>query len=105
MVFGTPTASDLVTKSPTVQLDHASGSVFAVGETSVTATATDDAGNTASCQFVVAVSPMKPNSLPVAQNVLVTTNANTSVTVMLSAVDPDGDVLTYRLVTPPAHGT
>ncbi|WNG53835.1 HYR domain-containing protein [Archangium gephyra] len=54
--FGDATASDGVS-SPGVTYSHASGSTFLVGETVVTATATDAAGNTASCSFRVTVNP------------------------------------------------
>ncbi len=46
-----------------------------------------------------------PNWAPVAQNVTVTTNENTSAQVTLSATDQDSsDTLTYLLVAPPQHG-
>jgi len=41
--------------SPAVTTNVASGSVFPVGTTTVTATATDDKGNSSSCQFTVTV--------------------------------------------------
>jgi HYR domain/Galactose oxidase, central domain len=59
-----PTASDnchVASLSP----DHASGSTFPMGETTVTYTATDDAGNTATCSFKVTV---VDNTLPVITN-------------------------------------
>lgn len=48
------TASDNCS-TPTITYDHASGSVFSVGTTTVTATATDAAGNHSSCNFHVTV--------------------------------------------------
>lgn len=39
----------------------ASGSFFSIGETTVQCTATDQAGNTASCSFLVNVLPYEPN--------------------------------------------
>lgn len=48
-------ASDAVTPSPSVVGSPASGSFFALGSTTVTATATDDASNLARCTFVVTV--------------------------------------------------
>ncbi len=48
-------ASDLVTASPIIQYSAASGSTFALGATTVTATAEDGVGNTQSCQFDVTV--------------------------------------------------
>ncbi|XXF75309.1 HYR domain-containing protein [Myxococcaceae bacterium GXIMD 01537] len=50
-----PTAVDAVTASPGVTTSHASGSTFALGETLVTLTAKDEAGNEASCRFTVTV--------------------------------------------------
>jgi MYXO-CTERM domain-containing protein len=41
--------------SPTVRYSHASGSVFALGETMVDVTATDGSGNAATCAFSVTV--------------------------------------------------
>jgi hypothetical protein len=48
-------ASDSCDSTPDVVTSKASGSSFNVGTTVVTATATDDAGNTASCSFSVTV--------------------------------------------------
>ena len=52
--FPAATASDNCS-TPTITYDHASGSVFSVGTTTVTATATDAAGNHSSCSFHVSV--------------------------------------------------
>lgn len=41
--------------TPTITYNHASGSVFPVGTTTVTATATDAAGNPSSCTFNISV--------------------------------------------------
>ncbi|WP_244219674.1 kelch repeat-containing protein [Corallococcus interemptor] len=51
----TPTATDAVTASPGVTSSPASGAAFPAGNTTVTVTATDDAGNTAQCTFQVRV--------------------------------------------------
>ncbi|ATB29454.1 ELWxxDGT repeat protein [Melittangium boletus] len=48
-------ATDSVTASPEVTYSHPSGVLFPVGETRVTATAADAAGNTRSCTFRVTV--------------------------------------------------
>ena len=45
------------------------------------------------------------NQPPVATNSSVTTPQNTPVGATLTATDPDGDPLTYSVVTGPAHGT
>ncbi|MBK6990137.1 MAG: HYR domain-containing protein [Bacteroidetes bacterium] len=55
-------ASALDNCSATISYSPASGSVFPVGTTTVTATATDPAGNAASCNFTVTV---VDNELPV----------------------------------------
>jgi hypothetical protein len=53
--FTTPTATDTCDTSVPVSVSQASGSVFPVGTTTVTASAADDSGNTASCSFHVTV--------------------------------------------------
>lgn len=55
-----PTAADIVDATPSVACLPASGSTFAVGSTTVTCTATDDSGNTASGSFVVRVTHVPP---------------------------------------------
>ncbi|MCX6878404.1 MAG: DUF6288 domain-containing protein [Verrucomicrobia bacterium] len=52
----------------------------------------------------VTVSP-DPNRAPVPQNQSLTTPLNTDVSITLAATDPNGDPMTYAVVTPPAHGT
>ena len=49
------TASDSCDSSVPVVLSHASGSIFPVGTTTVSASATDDGNNSASCSFTVTV--------------------------------------------------
>jgi len=49
------TATDLVTASPAISFAPASGGTFPIGTTTVTVTATDSAGNAASCTFRVTV--------------------------------------------------
>ena len=55
VTYPAATASDNCSSTPTITYDHASGSVFPVGTTTVTATATDAAGNHSSCSFNVSV--------------------------------------------------
>ncbi|HYP53444.1 MAG TPA: HYR domain-containing protein, partial [Pyrinomonadaceae bacterium] len=55
VTFAAPTATDNCHNSLPVTLSHASGSQFPVGTTTVTASATDAAGNTGSCSFTVTV--------------------------------------------------
>jgi uncharacterized repeat protein (TIGR01451 family) len=49
------TATDNCSSSPTISYDHPSGSVFPVGTTEVTVTATDAAGNSSECKFNITV--------------------------------------------------
>ncbi len=55
VTYPAATATDNCSASPTVTYSHASGSVFPVGTTTVTATATDAAGNHSECTFTVTV--------------------------------------------------
>ena len=53
----------------------------------------------------VSVTVIAVNDAPAANPQSVTTNQNTAKAVTLTANDADGDILTYVVVTPPAHGT
>jgi hypothetical protein len=53
----------------------------------------------------VSITINKVNAAPVATNVGVSTAMSTAVGVTLNASDPDGDALTYGVLTNPAHGT
>jgi probable HAF family extracellular repeat protein len=96
------TASDDETASPTITYSHVSGSVFPIGITTVTATAQDEAGNTATCTFDVTVSDTtaptiasvaaSPNHFGRADHELKT------VTVTVSASDAVG-IATCRIVS------
>ena len=55
VTFAEATASDAVTASPEVTYSHGSGSTFPVGESAVTVTAKDAAGNASSCSFSIVV--------------------------------------------------
>ncbi|MFM1768571.1 MAG: hypothetical protein RJA22_1100 [Verrucomicrobiota bacterium] len=55
VTYPAPVATDNCTVSPTVVCNPASGSTFARGSTTVNCTATDAAGNTRSCSFLVVV--------------------------------------------------
>jgi X-Pro dipeptidyl-peptidase len=63
--YTTPTANDLVDGAVAVTCTPASGSVFALGPTTVTCTATDHAGNTGHSTFVVHVVDTTAPSLTV----------------------------------------
>jgi alpha-tubulin suppressor-like RCC1 family protein len=52
--------------------------------------------------FLITITPV--NDPPVAQSASVTVNEDTPINIHLVASDPDGDPLTYVIVTPPSHG-
>jgi predicted extracellular nuclease len=56
------TASDAVTPTPAVSCTPASGSTFAIGDTVVTCTAADAAGNVATGSFNVSIAPQQQES-------------------------------------------
>jgi hypothetical protein len=57
--------SDSVDPAPSLRVEPASGSTFPLGRTTVTATAVDEAGHTASCTFdVLVVAPAPADALP-----------------------------------------
>ncbi|MEO9325293.1 Ig-like domain-containing protein [Nocardioides sp. C4-1] len=63
----------------------------------------DGRGRTASTTVTVTVTPV--NDPPVAADVRTATARDAGVDVRLLGADVDGDVLTYAVVTPPAHGS
>ncbi len=81
----------------------ASGTVFPLGTTVVDCLATDPSGNTTTASFTVTV--LRINHAPAADTRAVTTVMNRAVNITLQAADADGDRLTYRIITKPAHGT
>jgi len=81
--FGLPTASDIVDESVTVVCDPASGNTFALGQHTVTCTATDDYGNFAKSDFDVFV---QDTTAPT-----IADNAD----VVLEATGPSGAVATF----------
>ncbi|MEI6714269.1 MAG: HYR domain-containing protein [Verrucomicrobiota bacterium] len=75
VTYSSATATDNLTASPTITYSKASGSVFPVGVTTVTVTATDDAKNKATGTFTVTVGTPGPvpkiTTQPVGGTVLV----------------------------------
>jgi hypothetical protein len=83
------TAHDIVDGDIAATLSPASGSTFALGTTSVTATATDSSGNTASKQFNVTVQDTTPPTLTLPGNLVfeATSAAGAVATFTTSAYD------------------
>jgi PKD repeat protein len=67
----------------------------------VSVTVTDDDGATGSDTAVVTVL----NRPPIADDLGITTSEDTLVSITLTGSDPDGDPLTYSIVSGPLHGT
>jgi hypothetical protein len=63
VTYTAPTATDIVDGSVAASCDKASGSLFPLGSTTVTCTATDAAGNTGSKSFTVTVTAAWSNVL------------------------------------------
>jgi hypothetical protein len=78
-------ASDLVDASPTVICAPPSGSLFPIGPTTVTCTATDDSGNSAGASFTVTVQDTTPPSVTVPG------------AITAEATGPGGAVVTYSV--------
>ena len=60
VTFAVPAATDVVDPNPSVGCAPASGSVFPIGTTTVTCTASDQSGNTSSASFAVTVTRTVP---------------------------------------------
>jgi uncharacterized repeat protein (TIGR01451 family) len=86
--FTDPTATDNCDASVTVACNPPTGSTFAVGDTVVTCSATDTAGNTSSCAFTVTVNDTQAPVITCPGNIVQETDEN-----LCSAVvtfDPSG---------------
>ncbi|MBZ4417770.1 ELWxxDGT repeat protein [Myxococcus sp. RHSTA-1-4] len=92
--------------SPTVVYSHASGAVFALGATEVSVTATDDAGNAATCSFTVSVRDTVAPSLecPTARSAVATSEAGVAVT-WPEAMASDAVSTAVTVTYAPANGS
>jgi hypothetical protein len=86
VTYSGESATDIVDGSITPICDPASGSTFALGNTIVTCSATDEAGNTGSASFTVSVVDTTPPVLTVPQDIIVV------------ATDPLGAEVTYTVL-------
>jgi hypothetical protein len=89
LTYPAPTATDQVDGSRPVSCSPASGSVFPLGLTTVTCTASDKAGNTSSTTFSVTVADTTPPALtlPEAITATATSTGGAVVTYVASATD------------------
>jgi hypothetical protein len=84
--------------SSIVTYSHAPGSAFPVGTTTVTATATDPAGNTDVCTFTITVTDNEDPIITCPSNIAVNTGAGActaTVTFSASATDNCSSIITY----------
>ena len=96
-------ASDLVDADVAVTcLPLASGSVFPVGDTLVTCTATDDSGNSSDGSFTVTVLSSNQPPVAAAQDVTLSADAGCQATASVDdgSFDPDGDAITVTQEPP-----
>ncbi|MDX2031249.1 MAG: Ig-like domain-containing protein [Blastocatellia bacterium] len=72
------------------------------GESALTITAADNAGGSTKLEIALRVNDI--NRAPEATAQAVTVDANGSLAIRLTGVDPDGDPLTYQILTQPTRG-
>jgi hypothetical protein len=102
VTYTTPGATDNCDPNPSVVCLPASGSLFAVGTTTVTCTATDASGNHSACQFTITV---VANHAPVVVDNNMGAMQNHAAAVKIEKLladdwDEDEDVLTISSVSP-----
>jgi len=103
----TATAIDAVDGSVTPNCSPASGSIFALGTTTVNCTATDTHGNATSGSFTVTVEDKTAPTLSLPANItaVATSASGAVVTYPVSATDPDNDTSTLTISCTPRSGS
>lgn len=99
--FTLPAATDLCDTNPTVTANPPPGSLFPLGTTPVTVTATDSKDNSATTRITIKVVDTTP---PVANGQAVTVNEDTPVPITLTGTDLSGVPLSYTVTGGPANG-
>jgi hypothetical protein len=104
--FTKPGASDVADASVAVACDRLTGSTFALGATTVTCTATDDSGNTATTSFLVTVRDTTAPAITVPGTITgdATSPAGRTVTYSASATDAVSGAVTPSC-SPASGGT
>ncbi|WP_254627714.1 HYR domain-containing protein [Myxococcus sp. CA040A] len=107
VTYPAATASDAVTASPTVTYSPPSGSTLPLGDTTVTATAEDAAGNRATCTFLVTVRDTTPPTVTCPVNMVVEATAPSGAPVTYPAATASDAVTASPTVTysPPSGST
>jgi hypothetical protein len=103
----TVTASDIVDTSLTITCSAASGSVFALGATTVTCTATDDSNNSASDTGTMTVADTTPPTVQQHPDITVTAQSSTGAVVHFTVTASDNPPvdLNPAVTCTPASGT
>ena len=91
-------ASDIIDPVPTVNCTQPSGSFFQIGTTTVTCTATDASGNSATGSFTVTILNPPPAFYPIGDQ---TVQEGQPLNFAMSASDPNGNALTYTAMNLP----
>lgn len=99
-VVGGPAGGELSGTAP--DLVYTPSTDFS-GFDSLTFVANDGTADSAPATFTIVVRPV--NDAPTAGSQSVTTPEDTALDLVLTATDPELDLLTYRLVAPPTRGT
>jgi len=104
-ILYTATASDLVDGEITPACAPASGSVFGIGQTMVSCTATDSSGNSASGTFPVAVVDTTPPAITVPDDIVVEATGSSGATVAFEVTVSDAADPTVAVSCDPASGS
>ena len=106
ITFATPTATDAADPAPSVVCVPASGTVFPLGVTTVTCTATDAAGNQSSSSFSVTIEDTTPPSLsPTSDQTVEATSPNGATVTFPAPTASDVCDASPSVVCAPASGT
>lgn len=102
--FAAATATDLVDAAPAVACDRASGGQFALGQTKVSCTATDEAGNAADASFTVTVSDTRAPVLDLPSDRTVEATGPTGAQTAFAATASDAVEGSVPVTCDPASG-
>ncbi len=105
VTYTNPTASDAVDAEPTITCAPASGSTFALGTTTVTCTAQDDAGNSSTSTFDVTVQDKTAPAITAPDEVVAEATAADGATVSFTASATDAVTPDVAVTCTPASGT
>ena len=105
VTYSGATASDKVSGKLTPSCAPASGSGFKVGKTTVTCSATDDAGNTGRGTFTITVKDTKPPVVNVPKDMTVEATGRSGATVTFTATASDSIDTSVKPVCSPSSGS